>query len=78
MQHAVGPHWEMDHGDHRGEETPGQQAADGPAHYQCPMHPEVTSSDPDRRCPKCNMKINKSVGGTDSPTHHEGHGGHSQ
>lgn len=77
MQHTVGSHQEMNHGDHRGEET-GQQVPDGAARYQCPMHPEVTSSDPDRRCPKCNMKINKSVGGTGSRTHHEGHGGHTQ
>jgi FtsP/CotA-like multicopper oxidase with cupredoxin domain len=31
---------------------PGQ----GPVRYACPMHPEVTSSEPGR-CPKCGMKL---------------------
>lgn len=29
--------------------------------YSCPMHSEVTSKDPEDRCPKCNMKINKPI-----------------
>ena len=36
-------------------------AAGDQALYACPMHPEVTSTDPTARCPKCGMRINKLV-----------------
>lgn len=29
----------------------------GPAHYACPMHPEVTSDQPGQRCPICHMAL---------------------
>lgn len=35
--------------------------------YACPMHPDVTSKNPNDRCPKCGMKINKPVKATTSP-----------
>ncbi len=37
--------------------------APGAALYVCPMHPEVTSDNPDQRCPKCGMKLVKKDGG---------------
>ena len=35
--------------------------------YACPMHAEVTSRNPNERCSKCGMKINKPVQPTTSP-----------
>lgn len=29
--------------------------------YACPMHPHVTSIDPEARCPECGMRINKPI-----------------
>ena len=42
---------------------PAGHAASQPAGalYACPMHPEVTSTNPNDRCPKCGMMINKPV-----------------
>lgn len=76
MPHDVDSGGRMNHGTHRAggaESSPGQA---GEVLYECPMHPEVTSPDPERRCPKCNMKINKPVRDGGSTSGHEGHGGH--
>ncbi len=34
---------------------PAEPATDG--RYVCPMHPEVTSDDPEARCGKCGMRL---------------------
>jgi hypothetical protein len=76
MPQGVGSEERIDHGAGGAEADP--REAEG-ALYQCPMHPKVTSRDPQRRCPKCNMKINKPVKDDGStPPGREGHGGHSQ
>lgn len=55
----------MAHGEHRTASPP--QPAPAPADaldqalYMCPMHPEVTSTDPNARCPECGMRINKRI-----------------
>lgn len=45
--------------------TPDSTAPSKPAAapYACPMHPEVTSDQPDQRCPKCGMTLEKQAGG---------------
>ena len=45
---------------HASDQHPAPAAArEAPALYRCPMHPEVTSTNPEERCPKCGMKINE-------------------
>lgn len=72
---GTGP--KMNHGTHHGDDSRTDSGKEE-ASYECPMHPEITSRDPSRRCPKCNMKINKPVNDGGSPKGHEGHGGHSR
>jgi hypothetical protein len=42
-------------------DEPGDTPAAPGAMYACPMHPEVTSNDPNAVCPKCGMKIDKKI-----------------
>jgi len=83
----------MHHGDTMPQGQMGEAPASRPADtqpsqqlYACPMHAEVTSTNPADRCPKCGMKINKPVKGktpgvatkptATQGTAHESHGGH--
>jgi hypothetical protein len=75
-------------GNHAGHGQASTQPAPGQQLYMCPMHPEVTSTNPNAPCPKCGMKINKPVKpGTTRPatqpgppaddhSTHRQHGGH--
>ncbi|MBX3233561.1 MAG: hypothetical protein KIT84_11195 [Labilithrix sp.] len=52
---ASDPH--AGHHGHAGHTSGPATAADAGAVYVCPMHPEVTSTEPGQTCPKCNMKL---------------------
>ncbi|RUL83563.1 heavy metal-binding domain-containing protein [Tautonia sociabilis] len=80
MPHDIRSQEPTDHGAHReAEDSPeAGRAQAAEALYACPMHPEITSRDPERRCPKCNMKINKRVTTGGAAPGHEGHGGMSR
>ena len=49
-----------DHSGH-GHAAPAEPTLSPQATYMCPMHPAVTSNDPEARCPECGMKINKRI-----------------
>lgn len=42
---------------HHGHSMPTVVDAGTAAVYVCPMHPEVETTDPKLRCPKCHMKL---------------------
>ncbi len=45
------------HEGHSGHGADAPAPKEGQTVYVCPMHPEVTSSQPGSVCPKCNMKL---------------------
>jgi FtsP/CotA-like multicopper oxidase with cupredoxin domain len=49
--------------------------AEGAALYACPMHPDVTSGEPDR-CPRCGMRLVDAA--ITSAAGHTDHGGHAE
>jgi len=61
--HGGGHSHDHSHGHHA--------AAEGPAQYTCPMHPEVVSDQPGS-CPKCGMFLVPA----EEKSEHGGHGGH--
>ena len=75
-------HAAMGHGAHgAGHAAAPAAQASGQTLYVCPMHPEVTATNPNDRCPTCNMKINEPAKGkaqAAAPKNaaHDGHGGH--
>lgn len=48
-------------------------AAAAAATYVCPMHPEVTSKDPEAKCSKCGMDLVKKDDGKVKDSDHSGH-----
>jgi len=45
--------------------APSTRPVETAAVYTCPHHPDVTSTDPEARCPKCGMKlVPKTAGGS--------------
>jgi FtsP/CotA-like multicopper oxidase with cupredoxin domain len=58
--------------------VPAQAEAPAPSSYVCPMHPEVTASEPST-CPKCGMRLGASDALPASASHEgHAHGGHEQ
>ena len=80
----VGKPGGSDHSGHAGHAMPAGPSAPAGTTYVCPMHPKVTSTDPNARCPECNMKINKPAKSTTAPAtrpapgHSHDHGGPNQ